>query len=61
MGALRRGVVGLRRERDGEQGQGSAAAAPPLEPKALYQCPAGRLRPAYGANGLYYTVVPAPM
>ena len=29
--------------------------------RAFYQCPAGWLKPAYGANGLYYTVVPAPM
>jgi hypothetical protein len=27
---------------------------------AYYQCPSGWLRPAYGANGVYYTVVPAP-
>jgi hypothetical protein len=26
---------------------------------AYYRCPAGWLRPAYGANGVYYTVVPA--
>ena len=27
---------------------------------AYYRCPSGWLRPAYGANGVYYTVVPAP-
>ena len=27
---------------------------------AYYRCPAGWLRPAYGANGVYYTVAPAP-
>jgi hypothetical protein len=27
---------------------------------AYYRCPAGWLKPAYGANGVYYTVVPAP-
>jgi len=27
---------------------------------AYYRCAAGWLRPAYGANGVYYTVVPAP-
>ena len=27
---------------------------------AYYQCPSGWLKPAYGANGLYYSVVPAP-
>jgi hypothetical protein len=28
---------------------------------AFYRCPAGWLRPAYGANGVYYTVVGAPI
>jgi len=28
---------------------------------AYYRCSSGWLKPAYGANGLYYTVVPAPM
>jgi len=29
--------------------------------RSWYQCPAGWLEPAYGANGLYYRVVPAPL
>ncbi|HUO53140.1 MAG TPA: hypothetical protein VMU18_00250, partial [Rhodoblastus sp.] len=28
--------------------------------QAFYHCPAGWLQPAYGANGLYYRVAPAP-
>ncbi len=28
--------------------------------RTFYQCPAGWLAPAYGANGLYYRVVPGP-
>ena len=29
--------------------------------RSWYQCPAGWLEPVYGANGLYYRVVPAPL
>ena len=29
--------------------------------RSWYQCPSGWLEPVYGANGLYYRVVPAPL
>ncbi len=29
--------------------------------RSWYQCPSGWLEPTYGANGLYYRVVPAPL
>ena len=29
--------------------------------RSWYQCPSGWLEPAYGANGLYYRVVSAPL